>query len=712
MYAAVSPSRTCVSSGALLLVTASFACTGAPRLPPPDTRVETVVDVYHGVEFADDYRWLEQQDNPEVRAWIAAQNAYADSVIGEGTTLDYFRTRLTELVDRADVGSPRRAGDFEYFTMRRAGEPMPIVYRRPFVEGEGEPSLDGEYEIVLDPASFDPRYRTPLAIVDFSPDGTLMLYSVRQGGADEIEIRVRDLETGEDLADRLPNALYGSVHFDAGGAGFYYTHRSRTGGPRIRHHTLGADPATDREIWGSRYGPTTFISMDSVDGGYRIFRAQHGWARDDLFIQEGDGPIRPIVEDVPAHFRHRVHEGQLYILTDWMASNYRLMRTGLDRPTPDDWTEVIPEASDALDNYTFVGDRIYATYLQDVAQRVHVFGMDGTPVEEVSVPENSSVQVRGAEEGKATLTVTGYLTPSTEYELDLATGDRVVVAPPEIELDLSRYELTKLWFTSTDGARAPMHVMHRAGIELDGTHPTILNGYGGFNASIRPGFSTSRLAWLDAGGVYAVATLRGGAEYGEAWHRAGMLENKQQVFDDFIAAAERLIDAGFTNSDRLAINGGSNGGLLVASAMTQRPELFRAVLCTYPDLDMVRFFEFTETNNMPALLEYGDARVPEHFEAIRQYSPYQAVRNGIRYPAVMLATGDLDTRVPPLQARKMAARLQAATASNHPVILTYDERGGHAANRGRPVSARVEDTARELTFLAQELGLVVEEPAR
>jgi prolyl oligopeptidase len=232
-----------------------------------------------------------------------------------------------------------------------------------------------------------------------------------------------------------------------------------------------------------------------------------------------------------------------------------------------------------------------------------------------------------------------------------------------------------------------------------------LNGYGGFTSNIKPSFSTTRMAWLEMGGVYAVATLRGGTEFGEAWHQDGMLENKQHVFDDFIAAAEMLIDEGYTTPDHLGSNGGSNGGLLVAAAMTQRPDLFRAVLCTYPDLDMVRFYAFQETNNMPALLEYGDSRIPEHFDVIRQYSPYQAVRDGADYPAVMLATGDLDTRVPPLQARRMTARLQAATASGLPVILWYDARGGHAAGRGRPMTLRIEDTARELTFMAQQLGL-------
>jgi prolyl oligopeptidase len=591
--------------------------------------------------------------------------------------------------------------------MRRQGEEVPVIYRRPAPADDDEaeePTVDEEYEVFMDPVDLDPTYRTLIEMMGASPDQTLMLYSIRQGGADELEIRIRNLETGEDLPDYLPNALYGGVQFDEEGTGFYYTHRSRVDGPRVRHHTLGEDSSEDEEIWGEGYGPEVFAGMNRVGGGrYRLYSAQHGWARSDHFIQTGDGPIRTIVEGVPAHFQVRFRGGQLFIRTDHEASNFRLVLADPDNPTPDAWSELIPESEDLLESYQFVGDKIVAIYLHEVENRVRVFEMDGTPVGEVPVPEQSTVSVRGAGDGKATLTVVGYLTPATEYEVDLETLEVEMTEPPEGSPE--GFEVTKLWFTSTGGARAPMYVMHRAGIALDGSHPTILNGYGGFTSNIKPSFSPTRMAWLEMGGIYAVATLRGGTEFGEAWHQDGMLENKQHVFDDFIAAAETLIEEGYTTPDHLGSNGGSNGGLLVAAAMTQRPDLFRAVLCTYPDLDMVRFYAFQATNNMPALLEYGDSRIPEHFDVIRQYSPYQAVRDGVDYPAVMLATGDLDTRVPPLQARRMTARLQAATASGLPVILWYDARGGHAAGRGRPMTLRIEDTARELTFMAQQLGL-------
>ncbi|MGY8799081.1 MAG: prolyl oligopeptidase family serine peptidase [Longimicrobiales bacterium] len=692
--------------GALALVALLAACSERYP-PPPEARIDPVVDVIQGIEFVDNYRWLEDQESAETRSWIDAQNAYAETIVGQGPVREHLRATLRDRLDEDDVGGITKIGDFEYFTMRRQGEEVPVIYRRPAPADDDEaeePTVDEEYEVFMDPVDLDPTYRTLIEMMGASPDQTLMLYSIRQGGADELEIRIRNLETGEDLPDYLPNALYGGVQFDEEGTGFYYTHRSRVDGPRVRHHTLGEDSSEDEEIWGEGYGPEVFAGMNRVGGGrYRLYSAQHGWARSDHFIQTGDGPIRTIVEGVPAHFQVRFRGGQLFIRTDHEASNFRLVLADPDNPTPDAWSELIPESEDLLESYQFVGDKIVAIYLHEVENRVRVFEMDGTPVGEVPVPEQSTVSVRGAGDGKATLTVVGYLTPATEYEVDLETLEVEMTEPPEGSPE--GFEVTKLWFTSTGGARAPMYVMHRAGIALDGSHPTILNGYGGFTSNIKPSFSTTRMAWLEMGGIYAVATLRGGTEFGEAWHQDGMLENKQHVFDDFIAAAETLIEEGYTTPDHLGSNGGSNGGLLVAAAMTQRPDLFRAVLCTYPDLDMVRFYAFQATNNMPALLEYGDSRIPEHFDVIRQYSPYQAVRDGVDYPAVMLATGDLDTRVPPLQARRMTARLQAATASGLPVILWYDARGGHAAGRGRPMTLRIEDTARELTFMAQQLGL-------
>ena len=706
--------RTCLAAVPVVLV--SWACGPSGPQAPRTDRIP-VEDTLHGQVFVDDYRWLEDQDSPETRAWIAAQNTFAETVIGETGARAWFRDRLASYLDRDDVGGTRRAGDYEYFTMRRKGEEMPVLYRRPATESDGpnetdsdegdEPSVDQEYEVVLDPGRFDPSYRTPVQAMEYGPEGRILAYSVRQGGADEIEIRFRDLETGEDLPDVLPRALYGGLEFTDDGESLYYTHRSRVDGPRIRLHRLGTPIEEDVELWGEDFGPTAFISHSRLgDGPFRIFSAQHGWASNDVYLQEGEGPIRPLFVGSGAHVQTRFRDGRVWVRTDWNAPNYRLMSFDPLDPSPEQWVEVIPESEYLLESYAFVDDLIYATYLEEVENRIRVFSDEGEPVDSVPGPAGSSLSVRdGEDEGEVALTVVNHLQPSITYAVDLESGDRTVEEEPEIDFDASGFEVDKIWYASDHGRSAPIYVVRQAGIELDGSHPTILNGYGGFNVSIKPGFSTTAATWVEAGGIYATATLRGGSEYGEVWHRDGMLTNKQHVFDDFIAAAEQLVEQGYTSPDHLGISGGSNGGLLVASAMTQRPDLFRAVLCTYPDLDMIRFWDFPETNNIPALLEYGDARNQEHFEAMLGYSPYQAVRDGVDYPAVMLATGDLDTRVPPLQARKMTARLQAATASGHPVVLWYDEMGGHAAGRGRGVSLRVEDTARELAFMAHQLGL-------
>lgn len=669
----------------------------------------TVVDTLHGVPFEDDYRWLEDQRAPETRAWITAQNAYAETIVGNSPLRDSIRTLLRAMLDVPDVGTTRTAGKFEYFTIRRPGDALARLYRRPApAKGDtAQPSIEGDYELVLDPATIDSAHRTLVSMMDFSPDGRIMMYSVRQGGADEIEVRFRDLTTGEDLPDRLPDALYGGIDFSSDGKSITYVHRSRDDGPRLRRHVFGEDPANDSLLFGNGLPPTVFLSTDLVDGGrLRIINVQHGWAGSDVYLQNPrTGEIRTVIADTAAHVSVRWRDGRLWIHTDLGAPKYRLATTDPARPAPEHWRDVIPESEDVLQSYTFIDDRIYATYLHNVSDRIRVFRMDGTPAGEVEVPPFTSANIRSEEDGEARLTLSGHLSPTTTYAMHLASGKRTITDSADVPFDATGYIVEQTWFTSKDGTRSPMYVIRRDGIALDGSHPTILTGYGGFGVALKPSFSTTAAAWLQLGGVWAIATLRGGNEFGETWHRGGMLENKQNVFDDFIAAAEHLIANGYTSPEHLGIAGSSNGGLLVAAAMTQRPELFRAVLCTYPDLDMVRFYTFARNNNQPALLEYGDARIPSQFEAIRRYSPYQRVTDGVDYPAVMFATGDLDTRVPPHQAKKMAARLQAASASGLPVILWYDERGGHAAGRGRPFALRIEDGARELAFMAQQLGL-------
>ena len=690
----------------MALAVLGVAC-GSPYPPPPETLQGSVVDTLHGVVFTDPYRWLEDQDSPETRAWIAEQNAYAAKIVGESPLRAELQARLRELMDDPGAVYPQRQGEFEYFAFRKPGRDVGAIYRRPAPEEPDDGPLDvsADYEVVIDPLELRADGTTSVGIQGFSPDGSLMLYSIRDGGRDEVEVRVRDLSSGEDLPDRLPTALYSSVAFTSDGTGFYYSRRSRQTGARVYRHVLGTEVSEDVELFGAGIGPTAFVSASQAYGGrYLIYTVQHGWARTDVYLHDlssGAAPV-PLVVGAPARFRPRWVDGEIHLLTNLDAPRNRVVAVRPDAPDPSQWREVIPEAEDLLTGYQFIGDDIFADYLHNVSSRIVRYGADGTLKGEVPIPEHHVASLRSHGDGGALLSLTSLLTPATVVKLDLETMETEEWLPSRVPFDGSVYEMKQVWYTSADGTQAPMYLAHRRGLEPDGMAPTLLYGYGGFNSNLLPRFDARAAVWMERGGVYAMATLRGGGEFGEEWHRDGMLENKPNVFADFIAAAEWLVDNGYTNPDKLAIRGVSNGGLLVGSALTKRPDLFRAVFCGLPDLDMVRFNQFTETNNMPALLEYGNAAVAEEFEVIRTFSPYQNVRDGVDYPAVMLTQGDLDTRVPPLQARKMAARLQAATGSGLPVILDYDERTGHAG--GRTFSRNVRNAAMELAFLLQQLG--------
>ena len=701
------------ASAAVLLAS---GCSG-PWPPPPETRVEVVTDTIHGVEIPDPYRWLEDQESPETRAWIDAQNEYAGQIVSDTELESRLAARLTELMEVASVSASREADEHELFTLRRPGEPQARIYRRPKPEGEatGErPDPDGDYELLLDAMELGFDDYASLDIVDISPDGSLLLYRIRDGGLDEISVRLFDLKTLEERPDRLPEALYGTIAFDGKGEGFYYVPRSRQDGPRVRHHRIGTEMSEDREIFGEGYGPETFLRVEEIeDGRLLLLGVQHGWMKNDIFVMDQrSGEVHPVLEGERAHATARYEEGRLLLTTDLEAPLYRVIAIpteGVDPSRWSDrsrWTDWISEQGHLLRGYTTIGERTYVELLANVASRILVFEAGdeaGAPLQavgEVPLPEFHTASLSKLGEDGAMLTLSSFTVPETRYRLDLETYERELIEPPRPEYDGSDDLVEQVWYTSKDGTEAPMYIMRPRGIEPDGNLPTLLHGYGGFNSSVTPSFRAQAAVWVEAGGVFAVATLRGGSEFGENWHRDGMLENKQNVFDDFISSAEWLIENGYTNPDRLAIMGGSNGGLLVASSFTQRPELYRAVYCGFPDLDMVRFYTFTHANNMPALLEYGNGAIPEQFEFLRQYSPYQAVKDGTDYPAVMFTQGDLDTRVPPLQARKMAARVQAASSSGLPVILRYRPRAGHAGGR-----SRVPDRAMDTAFLMMQLGM-------
>ena len=669
------------------------------------TRVSRVVDTLHGVAVEDRFRWLESQTSPDVLAWIAAQNRLALETLGTDTPARRaLSARLRALLDVPTSSAPRRGGDWEYFTLRRTGEEVASIYRRRWVTNAGIVAPDSQYERLINPLDLRRDGTTSVAIEAVSPDGSLLMYSVRDGGPDEITVKIRDLRTGKDLADSLPPALYASLAFAPHGRGFYYVHRSRLEGPRFRYHQLGLSAGSDSLLYGEFLPPTHFLAVSTaLKGRYRIYTISHGWARNEVHVQDTQtGNLVDLTAGVDAHFTPQVVDDELWLRTDLDAPRGRVVAVDFRNPRREAWRTVLPESEDVLDAFALIDGKLYVTYLRNAAHRIAVFTRDGQPAGEVAVPPNATVSIRGAEPGSALLTIASFTQPGVTYKLDLATGARTVWERARVAFDTSAFEVAQHWYRSKDGTRAPLWVVQKRGHARSRNTPALLHGYGGFAVNLGPRFDARAALWVERGGIYVQATLRGGNEFGEAWHRGGMLANKQNVFDDFTSAAQFLVDSGFTAPERLAIRGVSNGGLLMGAAITQRPDLFRAAFVGVPDLDLVRFPTFVTHNNAPALLEYGDARQPAEFEAIRTMSPYQNVKDGVRYPAVMVQTGINDTRVPPWQARRFTARLQQASTSGLPVILLHDLRSGHAG--GRSMSGTVELATREMEFLLRHVG--------
>jgi prolyl oligopeptidase len=658
-----------------------------------------VKEVIHGVEIVDPYRWLEDQDSQETRNWIVAENAYTHSLLDGLPTRASASRRLLEMLHHDTVGNPDLEGGYYFFTKKGADQDLASIYRRR--------GPTGEDELLIDPLPMSPDHTTSVAIDGITSDGSLMLYAVRHGGEDETEIHVLDLNNRRDLTDVLPRALYLGTSWKKDKSGFYYSLGRRDVGKRIYYHALASDPAKDLMVFGEGYGPDTWIGPRvSEDGRYLAISVQAGWAKNELYIQNlaENGPIHPIITGINAHFTPQFAGDFLIVQTDWQAPHNRILKIDLRDPKPEKWQEIVPAAEDAIESFSLIGGKLFVNYLHNVTARIAVFSLEGKALGEVALPSSGSGGVFGRwDRDEGILYFSSYTTPASIYRYSAATGKRDLWFRNPVAFDSDRYAMEQVWYSSKDSTRIPMFLVHRKGLKPDGQTPTILYGYGGFNVSLTPGFNNAAAWWVEQGGIYAVANLRGGGEFGEAWHKAGMLDKKQNVFDDFIAAAEWLIKSKYTIPQKLAIWGGSNGGLLVGSVLTQRPELFKAVICDHPDLDMVRYYRFTKNNNPPALLEYGNAADPAQFKFLYAYSPYQHVQPGTKYPAVLITSGNADTRVPPEQARKMAARLQAATRSGLPIMLLYDDKAGHSG--GRPFSQVVDELSLKLAFLASELNM-------
>ncbi|MGH9366123.1 MAG: prolyl oligopeptidase family serine peptidase [Thermoanaerobaculia bacterium] len=690
-------------------VLAFLRAPAAPADGPPETRKEEIRETLHGAEIADPYRWLEDQDSPETRAWIDAQNAYTRELLAKVPGREQFEKRVGEMLRIDVIGTPTERPGRYFFSWRRADRDLPILYVRR--------GWKGKDEVLVDPHPLSPDHSISVNFLDISLDGSLVAYGVREGGEDEVTVKLLGVAGRKELPDSLPKGRYSGVALSRDKSALYYAKQTKEG-PRVFRHRMGTGASEDEKLFGDGYGPEKIISIGlSDDARYLVIVVFHGSAakKTEVYFQdlERGGPIRTVVNDVEARFFPSVGGDRIFLQTNWEAANGRILAVDLESPSRENWKEIVPESKFAIQDTSAVGGRLFVRYVENVVPRVKIFAPDGESRGEIAFPAIGSVGSVSGDWGKreAFFAYQSFAAPSTIYRYDVRTGARSIWAEQRVPIESGRYQVEQVRYHSKDGTEIPMFLVHRKGLPRDGSSPTLLTGYGGFTVSQLPAFSARAALWVERGGVYAVANLRGGGEFGEDWHRAGMLEKKQNVFDDFLAAAEWLIAQKYTSKEKLAISGGSNGGLLVGAALTQRPDLFRAVVCSYPLLDMVRYHKFLVAGYW--VPEYGSAEDPEQFEYIYRYSPYHRVNPGTAYPAVLFVTGDADTRVAPLHARKMAALLQAGSAdgARRPILLYYDTKAGHSRGLNTPLAKQIQDLCSELTFLSWQLGVPQSQPA-
>jgi len=682
---------------------------------PPSPR-GPVSDDYHGTVVADPYRWLEDVDAPETRAWVEAQNRVTFAWLDQVPQRAAIRSRLTALWDYPRYGAPfKKAG--RYFFFRNSGlQNQAVLYTQAGLEA---PPVE-----LLDPNTLSPDGTVALTTTAVSENGQLLVYGTAQAGSDWNEFRVRDVTTGRDLADHLAWIKFSGAAWTHDGAGFFYSRypAPADGNPLLAenrdhtlyYHRLGTDQGDDLRIYARPDHPDWGISAAvTEDGRYLILHLWLGTDRRNrvAYLDLGD-PRRPALDapatmllgDFDAGYTFVGNDGPVfYFQTDFEAPRQRVIAIDTRAPSRDGWRTVIPEQLDVLQSVRVVANRFVTEYLHDAHSRLRLHGMDGAPGPEITLPTLGSVSDLSGERADTEMffAFTSFLHPTTILRHDFATGRTAVFRAPALAFDASAYETRQVFYRSRDGTRVPMFLTMKRGLPRDGSNPTYLYGYGGFNISLTPAFSVSVLAWLEMGGIYAVPNLRGGAEYGEEWHQAGMLERKQNVFDDFIAAAEYLVREGYTSTAKLAIGGGSNGGLLVGAAMTQRPELFGAAIPAVGVMDTLRFHKFTI--GWAWVTEYGSADSAAHFPFLYRYSPLHNLQPGATYPATLITTADHDDRVVPGHSFKFAAALQAAQAGDAPVLIRIETKAGHGA--GKPTSKLIEEAADRWAFLVRVLGV-------
>ena len=667
---------------------------------PPAARIEDVAETIHGTVVHDPYRWLEEQDSAETRAWIEAENACTQAVLGKLPGQDAIAKRLGELIKVDTIRLPIERGGRYFYARRAANQDLFVLYMRR--------GAKGEEEVLVDPAKLSADHTTSVNFEGISDDGKLIGYGVRKGGEDEVSLHFLDTDTGKERKDVLPRARYiSSPTFRKDKTGFYYSKQAEEG-PRAYFHAMGTDPAQDTKVFGDGYTPDKILAVDlSEDQRYLLFTLFYGSAcdRSEVYFQDLKiaGPVVPVVNTLAGCFQGTIANDTLYLQTNWKAPKWRMVAVPLRTPSQEHWKEIIPEGESRMEEFRLAGGKIVAQYSHNAASELKVFEVDGKAAGAVTLPQLGTVAgITGRwKSSEVFFSFQSFAIPATVYRYDLGARGLEVWAKPAVPVDPSGFEVKQVWYESKDKTRVPMFLFYKKGLQLDGANPVLMTAYGGFDVSETPLFRDDAVLWVEHGGVFALPSLRGGGEFGEDWHRAGMLEKKQNVFDDFYAAAEWLIANKYTRAEKLAITGRSNGGLLMGAALTQRPDLFRAIVCGYPLLDMVRYQNFLVAKYW--VPEYGSSEDAEQFPALLAYSPYHHVMPGTKYPGILFLTGDSDTRVAPLHARKMTAAVQAAQGGDRPILLLYDTKLGHS--EGRPVSKMIEEDTQVLGFLMWQVGV-------
>jgi len=680
----------------------------------PETRKDSVVDTYFGTEVPDPYRWLEDDRAAETEAWVKDQNAVTKDYLAQIPYRESLEDRLTELLNYPRVSSPRKVGEVYFFSKNDGLQNQAVIYV--------QKGLDAEPEVFIDPNKLSENGTVAIGLLGASEDNTLMAYSRSEAGSDWSTIRIKDIATGEDLDDQIDWVKFSGTSWY--GDGFFYsgypkpaegTEFSATSEYQsVYFHKLGTPQSADLLIYTDSENPNRYHNAGlTEDKQYMILYKRTGTDGFETWYKPTDlkqGGFKPIYEG----FGNKTmvidhHQGNFILMTDVDAPNYRVVTAPVRNPIEANWKDLIPQQPEVLQGITKAGGRLFASYLKDATSRIYHYNYEGEDKKELPLPGIGSAGVAGGkkEDTQIFYAFSSYVQPPSIFSYDLTTDESKLFFQPELKFNPEDFTVKQEFFESKDGTKVPIFIVHQKGLELDGDRPTYLYAYGGFNISLTPSFSASTLVLLENGGVFAVANLRGGGEYGEEWHQAGMLDKKQNVFDDFIAAAEHLIDQKYTRSERLAIAGGSNGGLLVGACMTQRPDLYAVCFPAVGVMDMLRYHKFTV--GWGWVPEYGNAENSEaEFQNLYSYSPLHNLKPGVSYPATMVTTADHDDRVVPAHSFKYAAQLQASHEGSNPVLIRIETDAGHGA--GKPISKIIEEQADKWAFMFYNMGLTPEAP--